>query len=131
MSNLPSTTSIEPETRPAIRYPRHPAHLDPFVEELGAALAVRFLIAFAGSTLYFPTDPRGRSAAEAVIGKDRLQALGARMPSNRAEVPVPRTWLILALTAEGKSTADICRALKVTAKTVKTARRENRWKVPT
>ncbi|WP_176445330.1 hypothetical protein [Maliponia aquimaris] len=40
-------------------YPRHPAHLDPFVEELGAALAVRFLIAFAGNTLYFPTDPAG------------------------------------------------------------------------
>ncbi|WP_141194962.1 LuxR C-terminal-related transcriptional regulator [Maliponia aquimaris] len=49
------------------------------------------------------------------------------MPSNRAEIPVPRSWLILALTAEGRTTAEICRTLKVTAKTVKTARREGRW----
>ncbi|SMX50915.1 hypothetical protein MAA8898_05122 [Maliponia aquimaris] len=61
------------------------------------------------------------------MGRDRLQALGARMPSNRAEIPVPRSWLILALTAEGRTTAEICRTLKVTAKTVKTARREGRW----
>lgn len=114
---------------PSSRYPRHPAHLDPFVEELGPELAVRFLIAFAGCTLYFPDDPKGRSRAEGLIGAERLKVLGQRMRSNRAEIPVPRTWLILALTAEGKSTAEICRALKVTATTVKRARRENRWQV--
>jgi hypothetical protein len=109
-----------------VAYPRHPAHLDAFVEELGPAMAVRFLIEFGGARLYFPNDPRGRSRAEALIGADNLRRLGQRMPSMKSEIPIANTWLIQALTAEGKGTADICRLLRVSARTVKSVRRDLR-----
>lgn len=100
-------------------YPRHPAHLDPYIEVLGPELAVRFLIEFGGTPAYFPDDPKGKSAAEALIGPERLRALGARMPSNWAEIPMPRPWLIRALDAEGKSVAAICRLLHTSSTNVK------------
>lgn len=104
---------------PAVCYPRHPAHLDPYVEVLGPALAVSFLVMFGGSQLYFPNDPGGRSAAEALIGADRLRDLGQRMREPRVEVPIPRSWLIRALHAEGLSVPQICRALKTSGTNVK------------
>lgn len=107
-------------------YPRHPAHLDAFVEELGPEMAVRFLIAFGGARLYFPNDPRGRSRAEALIGADALRRLGQRMPSMKSEIPIANTWLIQALTAEGKGTAEICGMLRVSARTVKSVRQDLR-----
>jgi hypothetical protein len=100
-------------------YPRHPAHLDPFVEVLGPALAVRFLIEFGGSPIYFPSDPKGKSAAEALIGAAKLRELGQRMPSNRVEIPMPKNWLIQALHAEGLAVGQICRALKTSSTNVK------------
>ncbi|WP_425099158.1 hypothetical protein [Tropicibacter sp. S64] len=101
-----------------VAYPRHPAHLDVYVEELGPALAVRFLTEFGGAPLYFPEDPKGKSAAEALIGADRLRALGARMPQNRVTIPMPKAWLIRALHAEGKSAPAICRSLKTSIRNV-------------
>lgn len=111
---------------PAVCYPRHPAHLDPYVEVLGPSLAVRFLIAFGGCPLSFPDDPKGKSMAEAMIGPERLRALGQRMADNRVSVPMPRPWLILALSAEGKDTAEICRILKTTQRNDCAARNKAR-----
>ncbi|MFZ7089846.1 helix-turn-helix domain-containing protein [Primorskyibacter sp. 2E233] len=111
---------------PAIRYPRHPAHIDAYVEVLGPSVAVRFLIAFGGTPLYFPDDPCGRSQAEALIGAAQLRELSARMPSNRAEVPMPKNWLIRSLHAEGLSVSQICRTLKTTSTNVKRTLRDAR-----
>lgn len=98
---------------PDIRYPRHPAHLDPFVVALGPRDAVRFLIAFAGCELYFAATPRGASAAAQFIGTERLRDLTARLGGEGAyEVPIPTVWLVHALKAEGKSVNDICSTLK-------------------
>lgn len=94
---------------PAIRYPRHPANLDVFVETLGPALTVEFLLKFGGCTLYFPNDPKGKSEAEALIGASRLKALGARLSSNRSRIPTARCWVAHALRAEGRSIAEIAR----------------------
>ncbi|MFW2545140.1 hypothetical protein ACN2XU_21115 [Primorskyibacter sp. 2E107] len=99
---------------PAIEYPRHPAHLDAYVEVFGPELAVQFLIAFGGAPLYFPGDPKVKSMAEALSGAERMRTLGARMPDNCVCNPMPRAWLIFALTAEGKGTSEICRRLKTT-----------------
>ncbi|MBY6117443.1 helix-turn-helix domain-containing protein [Mameliella alba] len=106
-----------------VAYPRHPAHLNVFVEELGPELAVRFLIQFGGARLYFPDDPKGKSQAEALIGANALRRLGQRMLQNRAEIPTGTTWVIQALAAEGKGTSEICRILRVTARTVRSARK--------
>ncbi|MBP0483961.1 hypothetical protein J5474_15885 [Sagittula sp. M10.9X] len=105
-------------------YPRHPAHLDAYVEVLGYETAISFLVMFGGCQLYFPTDPAGRSAAEALIGADRLKRLGAMMRDPKTEIPMPKTWLIRALRAEGYSVAQICRALKTTTTNVKRTLRE-------
>lgn len=105
-------------------YPRHPAHLDPYIEVLGHELAISFLIMFGGSPIYFPNDPAGKSAAEQLIGPERLRALGARMPENRVEIPIPKPWLIRALHAEGLSVGQICRALKTSSTNVKRILRE-------
>jgi hypothetical protein len=94
---------------PAIRYPRHPANLDPYVEILGPALTVQFLLTFGGCTLYFPNDPRGRSEAEALIGPERLRALGQRLPSDRQRIPTSRAWVAHALRAEGRPVSEIAR----------------------
>ncbi|WP_420324615.1 hypothetical protein [Mameliella sp.] len=107
-----------------VAYPRHPAHLDPYIEVLGPRMAVSFLVMFGGSPLYFPDDPRGRSAAEQLIGADKLRALGARMRSNLTEIPMPKNWLIRALHAEGLTVGQICRALKTSSTNVKRTLRE-------
>jgi L-ascorbate metabolism protein UlaG (beta-lactamase superfamily) len=111
-------------------YPRHPAHLDPFVDVLGHKLAVSFLIMFGGSPIWFSGDPKGRSAAEALIGAEKLRALSARMPVGRAEIPMPKNWLIRALHAEGLSVGQICRALKTSSTNVKRTLRETGADMP-
>ncbi|MEQ5870227.1 helix-turn-helix domain-containing protein [Sagittula sp. NFXS13] len=82
-------------------------------------MAVSFLVMFGGSEIYFPRDPKGRSAAEGLIGADKLRTLGARMRDASAEIPIPRTWLIRALRAEGLSIGEIARALKTSSSNVK------------
>ncbi|KHQ53003.1 hypothetical protein [Mameliella alba] len=130
MSHLPDNPTPDrppaPEARPAIRYPRHPAHLDPYIEVLGPELAVSFLVMFGGAPLYFPDDPMGRSSAEHLIGAVRLRELGQRMPSNRVAIPMPKNWLIRALHAEGLSMPQICRTLKTSHSNVKRTLREAR-----
>jgi len=104
---------------PEIVYPRHPAHIDPYVAVLGPRLALCFLLEFGGTpSLYFPNDPKGKSAAEHLIGPERLRALGQRFASQRVEVPRPRTWIIHALKAEGATVSEICRVAGCTRPTV-------------
>ncbi|MGH1416879.1 MAG: helix-turn-helix domain-containing protein [Pelagimonas sp.] len=102
-----------------IDYPRHPAHLTPYVETLGAELTVRFLIALGGCDMYFPGDPKGKSKAEELVGPERLKRLGQAMPSNRSRIPLPRVWLVHALQAEGRTVPETCRILKTTNVTVR------------
>ncbi|WP_299370466.1 helix-turn-helix domain-containing protein [uncultured Tateyamaria sp.] len=111
------------QNAPTPHYPPHPAHIDAFVSALGPALAVEFLIQFAGCSLYFPDDPKGRSEAEALIGRDRLIRLGEMLPNRRHEIPIPRTWLVHALDAEGHTTAEIIRKLRCSRTTVQNARK--------
>lgn len=107
---------------PDIVYPPHPAHIAAYVEVLGPKLALRFFLEFGGTTsLYFPNDPKGKSAAEALIGPERLRALGERMNCQRADIPRPRTWIIHALKAEGCRQAEICRLAGCTSETVRRA----------
>jgi hypothetical protein len=105
-----------------VAYPRHPAHLDPYVAVLGPALTLRFLLEFGGQRLYLPDAPKGKSAAEALIGAERLAALSARLPSQLTDVPIAKVWVIQALTAEGRSVNEIVAQLRTTRRTVVKAR---------
>jgi len=105
---------------PDTRYPPHPAHLAPYIDVLGPRVALQFLLEFGGApSLYFPHDPKGKSAAEALIGGAALRALGQRLPSQRVRVPRPRTWMIHALSAEGRSQSEICRLAGCSSETVR------------
>lgn len=105
-----------------VSYPRHPAHLDAYVSVLGPALTLRFLLEFGGQRLYLPDSPKGKSAAEALIGAEKLAALSARLPSQLTEVPVAKVWVIQALTAEGHGVNEIVAKLRTTRRTVIRAR---------
>jgi hypothetical protein len=110
-----------------VAYPRHPAHLDPYIEVLGHELAVTFLIAMGGCRARFPSDPGGRSYAEALIGPEALRELSRRMPSEIREIPFPRSWLIRALHAEGMTHGQICRALKTSDRNVRETLADRSW----
>ena len=100
---------------PAINYPKPSAQLAPYVEVLGPELAIRFLLHFGGSRLYFPERPNGKSIAEGVIGADNFgrlaKVLGARLTSR---VPIGNRWLVAALAAQGKSIGEIARTVRAT-----------------
>jgi hypothetical protein len=89
-------------------WPPHPAHLDPYVEELGHDLAVRFFEELGGVSLYWTQTPKGRSRAEALIGADRLAALSERLEHQRGRVPRPAHWLAHVYRARGYSIAEMC-----------------------
>lgn len=103
---------------PAVRHRRPPAHVARFVEILGPALAVRFLLRFGGAVLYLPRDPKGRSEAEKLIGSERLAELGRRLDANQVDVPIANRWLVPALAAEGMGRAEIARTVRLTARSV-------------
>lgn len=105
-----------------VTYPRHPAHLDPYVAVLGPALTLRFLLEFGGQRLYLPDNPKGKSAAEALIGAEKLAGLSARLPSQLTEVPVAKVWVIQALSAEGHGVNEIAAMMRTTRRTVNKAR---------
>jgi hypothetical protein len=69
--------------------PRHTAQVADDVDILGADLAVVFLLRFGGAEMYFPADPKGKSALEDLIGYDRVKALDA-LPRLHRRVPLAK-----------------------------------------
>lgn len=104
---------------PALRYPRPPAQVAPYVEALGVELAIRFLLEFGGAELYLSEDPKGRSRLEALVGYDRAKALGTLAHVLPRRVPLAKRWLAHCLDARGESTAEIARTLRVSDTTVR------------
>lgn len=104
---------------PDIRIPRPPAHLAPYLEVLGWELAIRFLLSFGGAKLYMPEVARGRSEAEAMLGKERLDALSERLGAKLTiRVPTGNPWIIATLRARGMAVNEIARKVRVTDVTV-------------
>ena len=78
--------------------PRPTAQVAPYVEVLGAELAVKLILAFGGSEIHLATDPKGRSAVEHLIGQEKAKALAAHTAMQmKQRVPLARKWLILML----------------------------------
>ena len=100
--------------------PRPPAHLDTYVNALGAELAVRFFLAFGGADFYVAKDPKGNSKAVDVIGMDGLRALAVVHGGCIVRVPTAKPWIARYLhEVEGLPKADICRTLHATEPSVK------------
>jgi hypothetical protein len=94
--------------------PRPPAHVAPYVDLLGPERAVALLLSFGGSRLYLARDPGGRSEAEALLGRDGMEALCSLRPGEVIRVPTCRRWLSHVLKARGLSVNEIARRLHVT-----------------
>ena len=75
--------------------PRPPAHVQPYVDALGAATAVEFFLHFGGAELYIARDPKGGSALAEVLGMPAARALSALAERTilPRRVPIPKTWL--------------------------------------
>lgn len=99
---------------------RIPAHLQPYVDALGEADAIRFLLAFGGAELYVPKDPKGQGRVARELGIEvarRLSEVSDRLPRR---VPTAKPWIARHLrSTEGLSVAEIARRLHTTDVTVR------------
>lgn len=94
--------------------PNPSAQILPYVEVLGADLAVKFLLQFGGAEIAFSADPKGRGTVEALVGYDCAKALAAHDQLGlRHRVPLAKRWLAAMLHWQGQSTAGIARTLRV------------------
>lgn len=98
--------------------PRPTAQVAPYVEVLGADLTIEFLLKFGGADLYLPSDPKGNSEVEKLLGYDKLKALAAR-PSLQSRIPLAKRWLAKMLHWKGYSAANIARTLRTTTGSVR------------
>lgn len=108
-------TVLQPQPiSPERHHPRPPAHVAPFVDALGAELAVRFLLHFGGAELYIPRDPKGGSELAQVLGMSAAVAISdlADRTCLPRRIPTARPWIARYLkTVAGLSTAEIARRL--------------------
>lgn len=88
--------------------PRPPAHVQPYVDALGAEVAVRFFLRFGGADLYIPRDPKGGSDLAQELGMAAAKALSALATRTTLprRVPIPKAWIARYL----KDTAGLHRA---------------------
>ena len=106
-------------TLPAAPMPKPPANVAPYVEVLGADLAVIFFLSFGGAVLYLADDPKGRSKLEALVGNDLARAMAEQAHRMQRRVPLAKPWTAPMLAWQGHATAEIARRLHVTDVTVR------------
>ncbi|WP_333822841.1 hypothetical protein [Pinisolibacter sp.] len=98
---------------------RAPAHVAPYVEALGEARAVAFLIAFGGAPAYLAERPGRENRIVPVIGADGLAALVAEFGPRIDRVPVAKPWIAAVWSDQGLAVIEIARRLHTTDKTVR------------
>ncbi|MFN3721883.1 MAG: helix-turn-helix domain-containing protein [Paracoccaceae bacterium] len=109
----------ERRTLPARPMPKPTAQVEPYVDAMGAELAVTFLLAFGGAELAIPDAPTGRTAHELLIGPDAAARLCAVKDRLQRRVPLAKAWLAAMLAWQGHSTAHIARTLRVSDTSVR------------
>jgi hypothetical protein len=105
--------------------PRPTAQAAPYVEVLGAELAVTFLLAYGGAEMTLADDPKGQASHAALLGHDKAKALAAQ-PRLQKRVPLAKRWLAAMLHWQGNSTAGIARQHRVSDVSVRRWLKE--WK---
>ncbi|MEM7751781.1 MAG: helix-turn-helix domain-containing protein [Pseudomonadota bacterium] len=94
--------------------PRPPESIAAYVEVLGVDDAIKFLLEFGGSEVWFPTGPDSTSELVEVMGVEKALAITESAPHLKARVPVAKKWLAQALAAKGLPNGRIARKLRVT-----------------
>jgi len=100
-------------------YPLPGANVEPYVQALGADLAIDFLLNFGGAELSLPKVPKGKSEVERLIGPVYLLRLSEAFDGQRHRVPLATRWLAQCLSIQGLSAASIARRLRVSDVTVR------------
>lgn len=100
--------------------PPPPAHLEPYVTALGVEAAIELFLAFGGTFLYIPRDPKGRSELVKVLGLPKAQALAdlAARTSLPRRLPIGKKWIAQVLKSQGLPEAKIATRLHVSNVTV-------------
>lgn len=99
--------------------PRPPAHIQPYVDVLGVADTIRFLLAFGGAELYLTTTPKGRSRLAQMFGLEKAAAVARAAEHLPRRVPTAKPWIAQVWSAQDQSVADIARTLHVSDVTVR------------
>jgi hypothetical protein len=99
--------------------PRPTAQIAPYFDVLGLELTVDFLLTFGGAELAIPTNPRGRSELERLVGYDRAKALGQNTHLMPKRVPLAKRWLSEVMAWQGLSIAATARKLRISDNTVR------------
>lgn len=105
-----------PEDRtnlPMLSMLRPTAQVQPYVDALGADLAVAFLLEFGGAEMSVPVAPNGRSAHEAFLGPEGASRLSLVKDRLQKRVPLAKAWLAAMLDWQGHTVAQIARKLRV------------------
>jgi hypothetical protein len=100
--------------------PPPPAHLEPYVTALGVDAAIELFLAFGGTFLYIPRDPKGRSELVRVLGIEKAQALAdlAQRTHLPRRLPIGKKWIAQVLKSQGLPEAKIATRLHVSNVTV-------------
>lgn len=100
--------------------PPPPAHLEPYVTALGVDTAIELFLAFGGTYLYIPRDPKGRSELVRVLGIEKAQALAdlAARTALPRRLPIGKKWIAQVLKSRGLPEAKIATRLHVSNVTV-------------
>jgi hypothetical protein len=98
--------------------PRPPAQVAPFVEALGADLAVSFLMTFGGTEIAWSNKPR-HAAHVVMVGPERAAALATQAHRLPRRVPLANRWLAKMLDWQGVPANMIAGRLRLTDVTVR------------
>ena len=98
-----------------------PPEVQPYLEVLGAELAIRFFLEFGGTGLYMPTRATRRGSDIAnFLGTEMALALGKKLGSGTIKIPLAKRWIAQYLRIEkGESISKICRTIHMTETTVR------------
>lgn len=96
-----------------------PDNIADFVEVLGIARTMQFLLNFGGAELYFGPTPGGRGRFPRMFGLPAAVELGRRRSGMSPRVPLAKPWMAAVMRASGAPTAAIARRLLVTDVTVR------------
>ena len=99
-----------------------PAQLAAFVDVLGEARAIDFLLEFGGATFYLASDPKGGSEIErrfGAAGRKLILALRERTDNSYMRIPTAKPWIAQRLRQGGAPISAIARRLHVTDATVR------------
>lgn len=98
------------ENRPPAPPPT--AQIAPIVQVLGIEEAIRFILAYGGAYLDIRNNPRETNQLVQMFGREAVEAL-AGLTALPRRIPLAKPWLSAYFHAQGLSTAQIARKLRI------------------